>query len=213
MAIHAGHRVRDELLPYMILPPAERMFEEDTGTEFMTQGHPNAVWGLESRAVYDLNRDEDMALPLVPEKFWGTRVYGEQPGPEMNDKSLGQHRSFYLFVGTVIRQMIDTFGYCIVYDIHSYNMTRQQAKGVKSPPVFNLGTAAFDRSKWKDPIDSWLENLRKISLPGIKTIVAENEVFSGKGELCKRLSQWDPRILVLPTEVSKVYMDEKKGAV
>jgi hypothetical protein len=213
MAIHAGHRVRDELLPYMILPPAERMFEEDTGTEFMTQGHPNAVWGLESRAVYDLNRDEDMALPLVPEKFWGTRVYGEQPGPEMNDKSLGQHRSFYLFVGTVIRQMIDTFGYCIVYDIHSYNITRQQAKGVTSPPVFNLGTAGLDRTKWKDPIDSWLENLRKISLPGIKTTVAENDVFSGNGELCKRLSQWDPRILVLPTEVSKVYMDEKKGAV
>ncbi len=39
----------------------------------------------------------------------------------------------------------------------------------------------------------------------------ENRVFSGAGELCRRLTGWDPRILVLPTEIAKVYMDERKG--
>ena len=43
--------------------------------------------------------------------------------------------------------------------------------------------------------------------------MAENEVFLGKGELCRRLTDWDPRILVLPTEVAKVYMDELNGQV
>jgi hypothetical protein len=35
----------------------------------------------------------------------------------------------------------------------------------------------------------------------------------GHGELCRRLTDWDSRILVLPTEVSKVYMDELTGQV
>ena len=43
--------------------------------------------------------------------------------------------------------------------------------------------------------------------------MGENEVFEGKGQLCQCLSQWDERILVLPTEVSKVYMDEHSGEV
>ena len=213
VAVHAGHAVRPELLPLMALGPGQRMFEEDTGTDFMIQGQPNTMCGLESRSVYDLNRDIEMALPLTPEKFWGTRVYHTAPTPEMNSRSLEGHNAFYMAVGTLITRVLDLHGYCIVYDIHSYNITRQKAKGFDSPPVFNLGTAALDRSRWKPHIESWLDHLRGISLPGIDTTVAENEVFSGKGEFCKRLTQWDPRILVLPTEVSKVYMDELKGAI
>lgn len=213
VAIHSGHTIREELLSFMALPPDQRMFEEDTGTDYMIQGQPNALWGLESRAVYDLNRAPDMALPLVPEKFWGTRVYKKAPEPQMNDTSLASYDDFYLFLGTLITHMLETFGYCIVYDIHSYNISRQKAKGFEDPPVFNLGTAMLDRSKWKHHIDTWLENLSAIRLPGIQTTIAENKVFSGKGELCRKLSKWDSRILVLPTEVSKVYMDEIKGAI
>lgn len=213
LAIHAGHTIREELLDFIQLAEDKRMFEEDTGTDYMVQGQPNAVWGLESRAVYDLNRDADMALPLVPEKFWGTRVYKKSPLPKMNERSLASHDTFYLFLGTLITHLLDSFGYCIVYDIHSYNISRQKAKGIESPPVFNLGTTLLNRSKWKHHIESWLETLSAISLPGVETTIAENEVFSGKGELCRRLCKWDSRILVLPTEVSKVYMDEIKGAI
>ena len=213
VAIHAGHRVRQELVDRMALLPGQRLFEEDTGTDFMIKNQANAVWGLESRAVYDLNRNPDAALPLTPEKFWGTRVYKRQPLPEMNKRSLDNYHDFYRFMGTLVTHMLELFGYCVVYDIHSYNLTRQQANGFESPPVFNLGTKALNRSKWKLLIESWLENLGAVSLPGIKTSVAENKVFSGKGEFCARLCKWDSRILVLPTEVSKIYMDELSGAI
>jgi len=49
------------------------------------------------------------------------------------------------------------------------------------------------------------------SKSGIRTTVEENRVFSGAGELCRRLTGWDPHILVLPTEIAKVYMDEREG--
>jgi len=212
-AIHAGHHVREELLPLMALDSDQRRFEEDPCTDLMIKGLGNAVWALESRAVYDLNRSREMALPLTPERFWGTRVYNSLPTPEMNQKSLESYESFYRFMETCIASILDQFGFCIIYDIHSYNISRQQAKGIESPPVFNLGTALLNKSKWKNAIELWLEQLGTISLPGIKTSVAENHVFMGKAEFCRRLSSLDDRILVLPTEISKVYMDEKKGNV
>jgi N-formylglutamate amidohydrolase len=213
-AIHAGHHVRDELIPLMEVPPNQRLFEEDTATEEMIQGLPNIIWGLESRAVYDLNRSPELALPLTPEKFWGIKVYRKQPTPEMNRKSLESYARFYDFMGTVVSHMLDKFNVCIVLDIHSYNISRQKKKGFASPPVFNLGTESLNHSKWKKQIQAWLMALESISLPrGISTTVAENEVFAGKGHLCKCLSAWDDRILVLPTEVSKVYMDEHTGKV
>jgi len=135
------------------------------------------------------------------------------PTPEINLKSLKNYDSFYRFMETCIESILDRFGVCIIYDIHSYNISRQQAKGIKAPPVFNLGTALLNKSKWEKTIELWLEQLGSISLPGIKTIVAENHVFSGKAEFCRRMSSLDKKVLVLPTEISKVYMDEKKGNI
>ncbi len=213
VAIHAGHHVREELLCFMAIDSDQRKFEEDTGTDLIIKGLGNAVRALESRAVYDLNRSRDMALPLTPEKFWGTRVYKALPTPEMNQKSLESYDSFYRFMEACIDSMLDRFGVCVIYDIHSYNISRQQSNGIQFPPVFNLGTALLNKSKWEKAIKLWLKQLGAISLPGIKTIVAENHVFSGKAEFCRRICSLDQRVLVLSTEISKVYMDEKGGDV
>ena len=213
VAIHAGHHVSEELLCHMALDSNQRKFEEDTGTDLMINDLGNAVWALESRAVYDLNRSRDLTLPLTPERFWGTRVYKTLPTPEINKKSLRNYDAFYSFMETSINSILDRFGVCIVYDIHSYNISRQQAKGIESPPVFNLGSALLNKSKWGKIIELWLEQLGAISLPGIKTVVAENHVFSGKAEFCRRICCMEQRVLVLPTEISKVYMDEIKGVV
>jgi hypothetical protein len=43
--------------------------------------------------------------------------------------------------------------------------------------------------------------------------VEENRVFTGAGELCRRLTGWDCSTLVLPTEIAKVYMDEHLGVL
>ncbi len=212
-AIHAGSHVRHELLPLMKIGAAGRYFEEDPETDTMVQGSASAVWGLDSRSGYDLNRPPDDALPLTPEKFWGTQVYARQPTADMNRASLAKYDEFYRFMGSWAQVTLETFGVCLVYDVHAYNISRQVQKGVASPPVFNLGTALINRKRWAASVEDWLDRLARIEIPGVRTTVAENRVFHGKGELCRRLTAWDPRILVLPTEISKVYMDEMKGQV
>ena len=212
-AIHAGSKVREALLPLMKIGSEDRYFEEDPVTDTMIQGAASAVWGLDSRSVYDLNRPPADALPLTPEQFWGTQVYYEQPSQSIQRESLARYDQFYEFMGSWVTATLDKFGVCLIYDVHAYNIARQVQKGIVSPPVFNLGTAAIDRRRWEATVDDWLNRLKDIEIPGVSTTVAENLVFHGKGELCRRLIQWDPRILVLPTEVAKVYMDEETGVV
>jgi len=211
VAIHAGHSVREELLPLMQIPEKERLFEEDPATDRMIQGNANAIWGLDSRAEYDLNRPARQAVPLTAEQFWGVQVYRAAPTDAMVRRSLEKYEAFYRFAGSCIRVLMERFGFCVVYDIHSYNISRQVEKGIENPPLFNLGTALLDRLRWGSLIDAWLHQLSCIDIPGICTTVEENRVFSGAGELCRRLTGWDPRVLVLPTEIAKVYMDEREG--
>jgi hypothetical protein len=213
VAIHAGHNVRGELLPLMRISEADRLFEEDPATDRMIRGAANAVWGLDSRAEYDLNRPVERAVPLTAEHFWGVQVYREAPTLAMVQRSLEKHEAFYRFIGSCIRVLLERFGVCVVYDIHSYNLSRQIEKGIANPPVFNLGTALLDRSRWGGRIDDWLRELGRIEIPGLAVTVEENRVFTGAGELCSRLTGWDRNILVLPTEVAKVYMDERTGAL
>ena len=212
-AIHAGHAVRDELLPLMSISEQERLFEEDPATDILIRGNHNMIWGQDSRSEYDLNRPPEQALPLTVDMFWGKQVYHTAPSAEMNRRSLEKFEAFYLFLGSCIKILLERFGACLVYDIHSYNISRQIQKGFASPPLFNIGTALIDRFKWQTSINEWLALLGKIEIPGIATTVAENEVFTGKGELCRRITAWDPNILVLPTEISKVYMDERTGEI
>jgi N-formylglutamate amidohydrolase len=211
VAIHAGHNVRAELLPLMQIPEKDRLFEEDPATDRMIRGTANAIWGLDSRAEYDLNRPAGRAVPLTAEQFWGVQVYGTAPTEAMVQRSLEKHEAFYRFAGSCICVLLERFGFCVVYDIHSYNLSRQVEKGIANPPVFNLGTVLLDRPRWGERIDAWLRELGRIEVPGIRTTVEENRVFTGAGELCRRLTGWDPNILVLPTEIAKVYMDEHKG--
>ncbi len=212
-AIHAGNHVREELLPLMKIDAEKRYLEEDPETDTMIQNAESAIWSLDSRSEYDLNRPPEDALPLTPEKFWGIRVYKTRPNKEMIRASMAKYNKFYDFLISWIKAVLERFDACIVYDIHSYNVTRQVEKGVSYPPVFNVCTKAINRQYWAGAIDDWLDRLKKISIPEVDTTVAENLVFQGKGELCRRLTQLDPRILVLPTEIAKVYMDEAQGKV
>jgi hypothetical protein len=213
VAIHAGHNVREELLPLMQIPEKDRLFEEDPATDRMIRGAANAIWGLDSRAEYDLNRPAGGAVPLTAEQFWGVQVYRKAPTRDMVHRSLEKHEAFYRFIGSCVRILLERFGFCVVYDIHSYNLSRQVEKGIVNPPVFNLGTALLDRPSWGERIDAWLHELGRIEIPWIRTTVEENRVFTGAGELCRRLTGWDRNILVLPTEVAKVYMDERTGTL
>ena len=154
VAIHAGHNVREELLPLLQISEKDHLFEEDPATDRMIRGTANAIWGLDSRAEYDLNRPVGQAVPLTAKQFWGVQVYRAAPADAMVQRSLEKYEAFYRFAGSCIRVLLERFGFCVVYDIHSYNISRQVEKGIVNPPLFNLGTALLDRPRWGERIDA-----------------------------------------------------------
>jgi len=212
-AIHAGNSLRDELKPVAVISARERQREEDTATDQVIRACPSTVWALDSRAEYDLNRPVQAALPLVPEMFWGQQVYRAPLSAALIRRSREKYTAFYAFMEALLSTLLARHGACVVYDIHAYNIERQLAKGHPSPPVFNLGTRCVDRRRWYPAIEGWLGHLGDITVPGLATSVAENDVFEGRGEFCRYLTQWDSRVLMLPTEIAKVYMDELTGEV
>lgn len=212
-AVHAGSRIRQELEEYLVISKEEIHFEEDTATDVIISENLNTIWGLDSRAQYDLNRSRDRAVAVKPELFWGKEVYSKKTPNQMIQESLKRYDQFYTFLDQCITTLIDRFGFCVIYDIHSYNISRQQDKGFSAPPMFNLGTKSQNHEKWHLFINSWLDCLKNINISQMDTTVAENEVFYGQEGLACHVANNYEKALVLPTEISKFYMDEHRGHV
>lgn len=210
-AIHAGHNYSLELSPYLEISELGRLFEEDVATDRFIENIPNSLIGLDSRAEYDLNRLEEVAVPLTPDHFWGVRVFKETPPKELVNRSLEKYHAFHRFLKTVTVFLVEKFGCCVIHDIHSYNRSRQIEKGFDPPPLFNLGTMNLDRNRWDNHIEDWLEKLSAISLPNLKTTVAENLIFPGNGVIQRSMKDIESKVLVLATEVAKSYMNEHTG--
>lgn len=211
-AIHDGDRMRPELLERLRLPRADLYREEDPETGEMIRSTRSWIIALDSRFEYDVNRDPARALMDRPLYAWGMKLYDEPLPDEVKERSLAKHAEFFQFMQKVCSKLLEYHGRCTLYDMHSYNRIRQIEKGI-DPPVFNLGTAMLNKERWGGEIDSWAELLKAVTIPGVETTYGENAVFYGKGEFAIRALGFDPHILVLPTEVSKIYMNEETGEV
>jgi hypothetical protein len=108
----------------------------------------------------------------------------------------------------VVEALAEDFGECLVYDNHSYNFRRHERTDL---PVFNLGTTSVKSEAWRPVIDAWLAALKNINVEGAEITAAENNIFYGKGYLAAHCHGLYDNVLVLATEVKKVFMNELTG--
>jgi hypothetical protein len=97
------------------------------------------------------------------------------------------------------------FGFCTVYDMHSYNWKRWD----REVPTWNLGTSNIDNERFGNVVEGWRQSLSEIQLPnGIQSTSKINDTFQGNGYFLKYITQNFKNTLVLATEIAKVYCDE-----
>jgi len=204
VAVHNGHNLREDLEEKCALSEFERWQEEDPETGTFISSFPLTLIALDSRYEYDLNRDPESA---VYEEAWGKIVWKTALTTEEKEISLRKFSDFYRVTDALIRKLVDLFGHVIVYDIHSYNYKRYS----QVTPVFNIGSEKIDNRKYHKIIDQWVEQLGKIEMPNISNTVAVNDVFKGNGYLLAYLTGKFSNVLVLATEVKKVYCNESTG--
>lgn len=215
-AIHNGHTIRAELLPYLKLSEHERLREEDPFTEKWAQISENRVLNTTSRFETDVNRPRDKAVYLRPEQAWGMEVWSE-PLPEgLVEKSLQVYDEFYTRAGRYFDDLFLQYKNLIVYDLHSFNHRRagfDQYADPETHPELNIGTKNLDRERWSGVIGAFLESARAYNFEGRKLDIRENVKFQGGyfGEWLYR--RYGEQICVLSIEVKKFFMDEWTGEI
>ncbi len=204
-AIHNGDRLSQELVDNCLLSQKERYQEEDPYTGSFIDRQAITIINHDSRYEYDLNRKPE---DCVYETAWGKKVWEKQLNKAEDLASRKKHAQFYRILHTLIEALRKDFGQCIVYDIHSYNYKRYERKDL---PVFNIGTSSIKNDGWRPIIIAWLAALQKCKIDPVPITVAENDIFLGKGYLAMSCHERYDNVLVLATEVKKVFMDELTG--
>ncbi len=214
MAIHNGHEVRAEAESWLETGEDERLKEEDPFTGFFTDIAPSRIVVNTSRFEVDLNRPREEALYKIPEQSWGMKVWKEGVPVSVWENSLKARDEFYNFLGRVIDGFIDTWGFIIIYDIHSYNFRRIDRENGDDPlknPDINVGTGSMDRDLWAPVIDSFIESARSLEFMDRRLSVEENIRFRG-GYLSRWVHENYPGHSCVPAiELKKIFMDEWKG--
>jgi len=206
-AIHDGHQFRKELWENCIHTEYERWYEEDPETKNMIKSHSIVLAGCDSRFEYDLNRDPENA---VFDTAWGKQLWSKPLSEKMKDKSLRKHTNFYKIVHTLVNKLESKFGFCTIYDMHSYNWKRWD----REVPTWNLGTSNIDNSRFGSIVTDWQQKLGEMKLPNnIKSDCKINDTFQGNGFFLKYITTTFSNTLVLATEIAKVYCDELSAII
>ena len=205
-AIHAGHKLRPELLDKIALDDFGRWYEEDPSTDEFISSMPITIVGNDSRFEYDLNRTPQ---ECVHEEAWGKKVWKKKLKQGDISLSKAKHSNYYRILHALLTKLEELFAGCVLYDIHSYNYQRWD----RNVPLFNIGAERVDMKKYGDMVDSWKKELHKIKITDFKNGTAINDVFFGRGYNLQFVADNFQNTLVLATEVKKVYCDELAGAI
>jgi len=214
-AVHAGHEVRPEVADCLRLDALERLYEEDPYTGEWTRIAPTRIVGRRSRFELDLNRPREKAVYITPEDAWGLNIWKCAPSPEMVEQSLRAYDDFYAHLKLLLERLTARHGRVVVFDLHSYNHSREGRGGRPADPAenpeINLGTRTMDRPRWAPVLERWLAEMRGYDYFGRRLDVRENVKFYG-GHLPEWIHRNFPEsVCALAIEVKKFFMDEWSG--
>ena len=213
VVMHAGHRVRPEILKILAVRKEDRLREEDPLMERFISGFPIQVIARDSRFEYDVNWEAEKAIYEYGQKKWGLQVWKREPSADMRDRSLLKFHEFHALIDLVTEFMLRQNRYALVFDVHSFCYQREakQSWFKDKKPDVNLGTRAVNRELFAPLIDRLMKCLGRTRIDGHLLRVAENELFPG-GYLSRKLSRdhYD-KVLVLALEYKKLFMNELSG--
>jgi N-formylglutamate amidohydrolase len=212
-AVHSGSRIRDDLQDALAVSQGDRYREEDPGTEQFIKDFPLQVIARYSRFEYDVNRSEELAIPIKPEMSWGLNIWKRPLTAEEKETSLAKYHEFHRLIDILSDYLVQNHDRVYIFDLHSYCYQREKRLPwhEDAKPAINLGTNSINWDLFRDDIDDFLGRLGRITDGERPLTVAENEVFKG-GYLARRLSaRYHDQMAVFAIEFKKIFMDEWSG--
>ena len=216
-AIHDGHTITSDRLPFLAVDEATRLREEDPFTGELAEISDTRVVVHQSRFACDLNRSRDKAIYRNPEDAWGINVWKKNVPEKVFVEGLGFYDEFNRTFFALLDEWIERFGTVVVYDLHTYNHRRdgpdREVASLKENPEVNLGTGTLNRERFGGIVKQFIEDLSSVDYFGRQLDVRENIKFTG-GDFSRRIHERYPdNVCVLAIEFKKIFMDEWTGKV
>ena len=215
-AIHAGHSIRPEILPWLEIDPVDRLREEDPLTDYFLGVGDSTMRVNRSRFEVDLNRPREKAISTDPEDQWGLTVWNSELPTKHIQKSKQLHDDFYNIIRTHCEEVIAKFGWILIFDVHSYNHRRDGANAAEAPlktnPDIDLGATTMNHNIYGDLLARFAEDLRSVPVCGRPPEVGINKRWEGGGNFPEWLhSVFGDEACVITLEYKKIFMDEWTG--
>ncbi|QJR79360.1 N-formylglutamate amidohydrolase [Alteromonas pelagimontana] len=212
-AVHAGHAMREELLPFLEADDSERRREEDPMTDVWANTGDNVFSCYTSRFEVDLNRARNKACSTDPNDTWGMKVWKESPPEEMIERSLKQHDTFYAMMRGWLEQMIAEHGKVLLLDLHSYNHRRagpnKAPASFQDNPDIDLGLTTLDHKRFGNVADKLSRTLADTPCQGRYLDVRGNVRYPDGGYWPEWVfANYGSDVCTITLEYKKFYMDE-----
>jgi len=215
-AIHAGHHIRSEMLPWLEIGEYDRLREEDPLTDYFLGVGDGICRANRSRFEVDLNRPREKAISTNPEDQWGLKIWSSDLPDAQIEKSRRLHDQFYRMMQDHCDAMIERFGRILVLDIHSYNHRRDGDGADPAPlmenPDIDLGATTMDHDIYGELLVHFAERLRSVPVMGKKPQVGVNVRWKDGGNFPEWLHEiYGAKACVITLEYKKSFMDEWTG--
>ena len=216
-AIHAGHRLRPDVVRLTALDDDVRLREEDPFTNRWLPISKNQVGVRTSRFEVDVNRPRDGAVYLDSDAAWALDLWTSPLPDDVIKESLAEYDAFYQDLAAVCDEVAANHPRFVVLDLHSYNHRRGGPDApVDDPdlnPEVNVGTGTVDSEQWAEVVDAFSTAMREAPFDGGHLDVRENVRFKG-GYMSRWINErYAGRGCALAIEMKKIFMDEWTGEV
>ncbi len=215
LALHDGHFIEEKILNHIALDEHERFREEDPYTAYIGHLPITRITVHSSRFMIDLNRPEDKAIYRKEKDAWGLKVWKESFPEQLEEELIDYYHQFYQDIEHLIKEKIESYGYFLILDIHSYNHRRQSPTSFASEvehPEINLGTY-YNNPKWQTICRKFAGYLSACTIKERNPDVRENIIFKGGGFTQWVNEKYNENGCVISIEFKKTFMDEWTGRV
>ncbi len=214
-AIHSGHELRPDILPWAGLEDGVRLQEEDPFTDRWLHIARNQIRVSKSRFEVDLNRRRSDAVYLDSDAAWFLDLWTSPLPDEVIEASLEIYDAFYRDLTAACDEVASNHPRFVVMDLHSYNHRRggpdAPVDDPEANPEINVGTGTIDRAVWGNVVDTFSDTMRETPFDGGHLDVRENIRFKG-GYMSRWVNdRYRGRGCALAIEMKKIFMDEWTG--
>ncbi|WP_076412972.1 flavohemoglobin expression-modulating QEGLA motif protein [Shewanella sp. UCD-KL12] len=200
-SIHSGKQLPQSLKQVCTLNESERYLGGSPLCDELIDAQPITLICLDSLFEYDLNQPKALCTRYQTSAntpLWRNKLTNKQ----VKSAQL-KHSYFFQVYDLLLRKLESLYKHIIVFDIRS-----SQTVAGNDMPTFIIDSSQLNLNRWASVVDKLKYNLGQITIPNVKTLCSIQTQSLKANFLATHTNTEFERTLIIPIEISRLYMDE-----